>query len=451
MDHIESFEDSCLAAQRAAVESLKIGRNTLEQAQQQSEQLVRASTIADDTKYDLDHAARLLKNMTWTGWLSNKLSKEPMIAKNVTVKNDASRFNGAGGAGPTTATANRQTPSTMLDDNLTLIDNVPKSHQAAAQSLSNYRANLRVLQDFCENNINQPIDNEEEKQQLTTLQTICNAMYETARVQLEKLQSDCTAATTARDDETIRCALHAELRQLREQQMGLQSRRPQRTSAKPTSQQSLVLQENNGRVEQQQQLEQAATPVAVNIRSSVTMKEPAATKLKPSASQLQEQMQGDHLQFLSSNLEELGQLAQHLNHAVVSSVRTMDHLEDQSESILEQTKHVTRRADRMARHSNRSWFSSRSAGSRHLLGQVAICHVESGYYMRMWNGTVFLVPDFDKASCLLGIYVDEANWSWVVWIGRNQEPCGMHLAWPKLVGIAGCQGDNVWSSTRVGA
>ncbi|KAL3927246.1 MAG: hypothetical protein SGARI_005375 [Bacillariaceae sp.] len=32
--------------------------------------------MADETEYKLDKANRLLKGMTWAGWLSNKFAKE---------------------------------------------------------------------------------------------------------------------------------------------------------------------------------------------------------------------------------------------------------------------------------------------------------------------------------------------------------------------------------------
>jgi hypothetical protein len=61
-------EEEYLAAQRAAVESLQIGRDTLEQSQVQGEQLSRSEALADETQYKLDKAGRILRGMTWSGW-----------------------------------------------------------------------------------------------------------------------------------------------------------------------------------------------------------------------------------------------------------------------------------------------------------------------------------------------------------------------------------------------
>lgn len=63
-------------AQRAAVEAVMIGRETLETAVRQGEQLQNAENLADETDYKLDKANRLLKGMTWAGWFSNKFSKD---------------------------------------------------------------------------------------------------------------------------------------------------------------------------------------------------------------------------------------------------------------------------------------------------------------------------------------------------------------------------------------
>ena len=53
-----------------------VGRETLEAAVRQGEQLRNAENLADETEYKLDRATRLLKGMTWAGWFANKFTSD---------------------------------------------------------------------------------------------------------------------------------------------------------------------------------------------------------------------------------------------------------------------------------------------------------------------------------------------------------------------------------------
>ncbi|GAX25973.1 hypothetical protein FisN_4Hh543 [Fistulifera solaris] len=150
--HDLSFEEDCQNAQRAAVETLHIGRATLEQVHQQGEQLDRAESIADETQYRLDKAGRILRGMTWSGWLANKFTKD---------------------IGPPPAV----TRSTPIAPPL-VYENVPDSCRAAAQAIQNYHANVKVLE-ACETD-----------EQRETLLLICQSMYSSAMTQLDELEKN---------------------------------------------------------------------------------------------------------------------------------------------------------------------------------------------------------------------------------------------------------------------
>lgn len=141
----------------------------------------------------------------------------------------------------------------------------------------------------------------------------------------------------------------------------------------------------------------------VGAQNVLTLSSTPRTTPSPALLQLKQQKQDEHLDFIASNLGELGHLAQNLHEAVHMSNCTMDRLEDQSETILEQTKHVTRRADRLARH-KKGWVSRAVSSGVQLLGRVAIQDVESGRFVRVLQGTVFLVPALDKTTCTMGVY-----------------------------------------------
>ena len=150
--HDLSFEEVCRDAQRAAVETLHIGRATLEQVHQQGEQLDRVESIADETEYRLDKAGRILRGMTWSGWLANKFTKDV-------------------GPPPPVTTDRSMSISPPL-----VYENVPETCRAAAQAIQNYHANVKVLE-TCET-----------EEQRGTLLLICESMYTSAMTQLDILE-----------------------------------------------------------------------------------------------------------------------------------------------------------------------------------------------------------------------------------------------------------------------
>ncbi len=144
-------EEEYASAQRAAVEATMIGRETLETALRQGEQLQNADNLADETEYKLDRATRLLRGMTWTGWWANKFSRdvEPPEYK-------------------ASDSLETMPPPKVYDD-------VPPSCAAAAQSVQNYHANVQVLE---------TCDTMEQKE---TCKIICDNMYRRAKDEVTAL------------------------------------------------------------------------------------------------------------------------------------------------------------------------------------------------------------------------------------------------------------------------
>ena len=145
-EFINNFADDCFHL--AAVESIMVGRETLEAAIHQGEQLQNAENLADETEYKLDRATRLLKGMTWAGWFANKFTDdvEPPEYK---TKPDI---------------AERQGPPRVYED-------VPKSCLDIAQAVQNYYCNVDVLEE-CETD-----------DQRETCKIICDNMYSIAKKQ----------------------------------------------------------------------------------------------------------------------------------------------------------------------------------------------------------------------------------------------------------------------------
>lgn len=180
------FDEEYLSAQRAGVEAVLVGRETLETAVQQGEQLQNAELMADETQHKLEKAGRLLRGMTWSGWISNMVTKDigPPPETRATDKGASSPEGG---------------PPRVYQ-------NVPESCRATAQTIQNYHANVNVMEE-CET--------EDQKE---TCQIICDDMYAAAIRQINLLQDK-------KEGESYRLEFASHLAVLRKRQQNTQQRR----------------------------------------------------------------------------------------------------------------------------------------------------------------------------------------------------------------------------------
>jgi hypothetical protein len=151
---VQEIPEEYLAAQRAAIEAVQIGRATLEETARQGEQLSHAEKLAYETQYALDKSNRLLKGMTWSGWVSNMFSKDV----------DA--------------------PAESLEERKVTYDEISKAGQPTAQAIQNYQANLTIF------------DNCETREQKQMCAMVCDNMYQVALKELSKLEQAQTDGQT---------------------------------------------------------------------------------------------------------------------------------------------------------------------------------------------------------------------------------------------------------------
>lgn len=145
-------EEEYRSAQRAAVESIMIGRETLETAIRQGEQLQNAENLAIETEYKLDRATRLLKGMSWSGWIKNKFTSDI----------EPPEYRG-------------QSDSEILGGPPRMYEEVPEFCSSVAQAIQNYHCNVDVLEE-CETD-----------EQRDTCKVICNNMYSLALKELKQM------------------------------------------------------------------------------------------------------------------------------------------------------------------------------------------------------------------------------------------------------------------------
>ena len=72
---LEEQEEIMGRTLRSAAEAVEVARATAQQAEAQSRQLRRADHLADEGRYVLDLSARTLRNLSWSGWVANRFTR----------------------------------------------------------------------------------------------------------------------------------------------------------------------------------------------------------------------------------------------------------------------------------------------------------------------------------------------------------------------------------------
>jgi hypothetical protein len=271
-----SREEEYLAAKRAAVEAVEIGRETLAESSRQGEQLQNADRMADHARFALDKSARVLRGMTWSGWFANLVSKD---IKEEDYLNSP-----------------KKTPT----ESLLSYEDVPEVGSKAAQAIQNLQANILVLE-ACET----------DEQRLTCVQ-VCDKMYTKAAQEVSQLHAngdDTSLGLVKRfliDLSTLRGRLKACKRRI--------------TSS---------------------YAESSSTP------SSTPVKKSGAQTPSPVAKDPIIAQQDEHLEFMSENLGELSDIAHSLHESFANQSKLVDSLDEKTDEVLDKTKMVTRRSDRL--------------------------------------------------------------------------------------------------------
>lgn len=361
----QQLDEEYLSAQRAAHESILIGRATAEVVHQQGEQLSRAESLVDDTQYKLDRATRLLKGMTWSGWVGNMFSALPQPATSPSNSTDSDHF------------VPRGLPS------LASLEKLPSSCVDAVQAIKNYHANVTVLRD-CET-----------AEQKETCKQICDSVYIYAGQQVEKLSS---GQKHQAGTEAYVLQLRNDLEALRNCQIDYQAR-------------VCELLDGNG-VSATPSLD-PGTPQSCSTKMDVEKEElfgrkpvissPSRAVVSPTKSKL-EQVQDEHLNVIAASLGELGHIAHSLSNGLDQQQKTIESLETKSDNVYETSKMVARRTDRLIQQ--KSWTSSAKSV---FYATVMIRHVETGKYLSVLGNDLYLVNRYSPISCTFDVHKRQGN------------------------------------------
>jgi ElaB/YqjD/DUF883 family membrane-anchored ribosome-binding protein len=360
----QQLDEEYLSAQRAAYESILIGRATAEVVHQQGEQLNRAESLVDDTQYKLDRATRLLKGMTWSGWVGNMFSSLPQPASSPAKSTDPAH-------GP------------LGLPSLSGLDQLPNSCADAVQALKNYHANVTVLRD-CET-----------VEQKETCKQICDSMHTYAVQQVRNLSS----GQKQRDDmEAYVLQLQNDLGTIRKCQIDYQAQVCGLTDGSfvPSTPSLVASTTPSGSAKMDLEKEELFGRKPVIDAPSRAAPSPTKTKL--------EQAQDEHLNVIAASLGELGHIAHSLSTGLDSQHKTIESLETKSDNVYETSKMVARRTDRLIQQ--KSWTSSVKSV---FYATVVIRHVETGKYLSVLGNDLYLVNRFSPISCAFDVHKRQGN------------------------------------------
>lgn len=340
-------------AQQAASEAVMVGRETLEAAVHQGEQLERAEKMADETEYIVDKANRVLRGMTWSGWLANKFSNEVESPEYKTAQKERRSILG---------------PPKSYED-------TPPSCALASQAVQNYHLNLQVL------------ENCETEEQTGTCRLICDDMHRQARLQitqvltaLEKKEADGEGDTSKQDGKAKNFAL-----QLQEDTQKLRQRQ-------------LILQQS-----QQGPRTPSATSSTSDEKRKLFGKDTNSTLTKTGNVSLVDkvtQQQDEHLNIVTQHLQELGSLAGNLNMSLLQQSEVLDSLDTKNENLHFKTNTMNRRTERFIK--DKSWGQPKAE----FLHYASIQHQLSGRYLAVApnNNSTLVLNTVLNERCIFGIY-----------------------------------------------
>jgi len=337
-------EEEYRRAQQAAVEAVMVGRETLETTIRQSEQLQNAENMADETEYKLDKSNRLLRGMTWSGWLANKMSRDVEPPDIIDTKKKSV-------LGP---------PK--------IFEQTPDLYMVPAQALQNYHANLQVMED-CETD-----------EQKETCRLICDDMY-------RQVQSKIREALIIREqrnhvngydytdtDKNFALQLQEDILSLRQRQLVLQHVQRAATSINDK------------------------TKLFKNAKHNDTI-DNANDSIK-SPNDIVTIQQEQHLLTMNKHLQELGSLASHLNISLEQQSDVIDSLDNKSETLHFKTNKINRRTDRFIQ--DKSWGKQKTEFVRY----AWIRHQISGKYLSVApnNDSTLILSNILNERCIFGIW-----------------------------------------------
>ena len=305
----KQYEEN-IAAQRSAAEAIAISRATLEATMGQGEQLQNCEKLQERNKYVVQKSGRMVRGMTWSGWMMNVFSKdvEPPMDR---AASDAMKQ----------SSSSDDAVSHILGDSD--VKDVPEELENPARMLQNYECNV-ILLEKCQT-----------RQEFNTLLEICKSLNTSARRSL--MDREGPGRLSGRSFQLLR-KLEKRFEQVEDLQFS--------TVQKLTEKFQGETQANVQTQRRDDSLRSSSSKPTCNPSKERLWAKTNDTTLKHRI-----EKQDEHLDILAGNIQELLHNGASIGTSLEQQNRLLEKLDEGTEDLTEQTKMVTRRADRLSHRS----------------------------------------------------------------------------------------------------
>ena len=346
-----------LQAQQASFEAISISRSTLQITQTQGEQLNHCHDLQIRNDYINQKSNRLIRGMTWRGWIQNLISRdiEPPPGGIATHSADTTTTNNNNNNSSNSSNNSSTSTKNIHHDNnniISLLQSVPTQLLKQASFITNYNSNVFLLQQ-CTSGTNSTSSTIQDYKSCLDICNKSKIATEQCLLLLDQRQRNTHISTTHTEDDKISedvilewekklvdvfqqiQELHSSLI-LSQEELELifsnNSRNNRNTNAATTR-------SSNSNIDNQ-----SGDPFAKLISKATT-----TTKSQSSHQTLhtQYQEQEDHIDILSNNIQELLHNTASISMVLDEQNSILDSLNDGADDLIESTKMVSRKADRV--------------------------------------------------------------------------------------------------------
>ena len=349
----QKLEEENVAALRAAAEAISISRITLETTMAQGEQLQHCDDINERNKYIIDKSARIVRGLTWSGWMMNIFSKdsEPPPTKRSESKSKSEQ--------PTTFTRTKDSGSYSYSGTTNVnganvsdvlieseVANLPQELQKPACMLQNYECNVLLLEKC------------QDKLEHDACLEICKKLYISAKKVMEDAVVNNKLERThdaSRSLQSLR-KLEKKLEEVHDLHYRIGIVQPQRQRQPQWIGQGLQTAEVPSSERQNDHDQKEGTALWNNKKEDD--RPWAKTETSNTRNTLQQRIdkQDEHLDALAGNIQELLHNGAAIGTTLESQNQLLVKLESDTDDLTENTKMVSRRADRLSHRSVSCFF-----------------------------------------------------------------------------------------------
>ena len=367
---LEEQEEIMGRTLRSAAEAVEVARATAQQAEAQSRQLHRADHLADEGRYVLDLSARTLRNLSWSGWVANRFTRNLRREDYVGPQQSAGPQRSAGIPPP---------PPSGGGENSRPGVGVPPRYRDASDAVRSYRRHVALL---AEGGPPVPAADGGRRE---AAEALCEELAARARAALREAGGGGGGGGGLEGNGGAYDRIEADL-------------------AEAERARALLFGGPAGGSRRRRRRPPSAAAAGGAAPAPAPAPAPAASSGGSGSGSASSRLrvQDAHLDALSSNLVELAGIGEALGTSFASQAVLVDALADKSDALAERTKEVRRRAERRAAAAR--WVRERPTLTG---GWVTVRHAASGLYLRCESrgATVALgPPDPDGGGHVFGVW-----------------------------------------------